>query len=580
MTVAAPTAGATAGYEGGEFVPDFERAYAENPSLENETDEKKVAEVLSKYPKAQREDAPIWGLQGGYYSDIKVPEGTASGFAGRSTSGMAIPHVESGYGPTQSLNSLKNKYLDIDRELSVDAKKVIFVAFSLVDDVQKNNGLSPAAKAKLSAAGYTGDYGKTPNPLTPLSPTFYDTRPQESEILVDSEGNLQSNVTPITAGDTLAEAAAVVAGAAMSSDTNYIGPETYSDPASFDDISTNLSTYVMDQDHGFLEADPSLGEAIINIARNVTTEELAKADLKIRFSKDIPSGAGITNEAVYNPVFFDITNSTPTPVEELPQPEPETPATDLHVTNVEKLKDGNYKVTRNDGKEWVINLKDIRDKITELEKKESPSKAEFDKIKKELGDLKKQVDGLKAADKEIKGDITKLRDDLSKLESRVTNVEARLTEVEGRTDALTQCVAGAGLAGIPTLLGIPLMVMTQLNIPGLKDLNTQIQKQIGMFNPELARQWERNGGVLQAGAALAGLAGMISGIAYIANQCDPMMQTDAAKETDLGQLSSKLEDAKAGSSNKGDAKDTGSSIDAGSSVGDAIGEGSSVGEDK
>ena len=59
-----------------------------------------------------------------------------------------------------------------------------------------------------------------------------------------------------------------------------------------------------------------------------------------------------------------------------------------------------------------------------------------------------------------------------------------------------------------------------------------------------------------------------------------MMQTDAAKETDLGQLSSKLEDVKAGSSDKGDAKDKGSSIDAGSSVGDAAGEGSSVGEDK
>ncbi|HCG2963715.1 TPA: hypothetical protein NJT28_002436 [Corynebacterium striatum] len=102
--------------------------------------------------------------------------------------------------------------------------------------------------------------------------------------------------------------------------------------------------------------------------------------------------------------------------------------------------------------------------------------------------------------------------------------------------------------------------MTQLNIPGIKDLNTQVQKQIGMYNPELARQWERNGGVLQAGAVLAGLAGIIGGIAYIAKQCDPMMKTPAAQESDLGQLSSKVEKAKAkagaGSSKKTEAEKT------------------------
>ena len=244
---------------------------------------------------------------------------------------------------------------------------------------------------------------------------------------------------------------------------------------------------------------------------------------------------------------------------------------DKHVTDVKKLPNGNYEVTRNDGTKWTIDLKDIRDKIAELEKKESPSKDEFDKLKKELADLNIKVDNeFKNIDNrfnKVEGDITNLRSDLTKLEKRVTKIEARLTKVEGRTDALTKCVAGAGMAGIPALLSVPLMLMTQLNIPGIKDLNTQIQKQIGIYNPELARQWERNGGVLQAGATLAGLAGMIGGIAYIANQCDPMMQSDAAKETDLGQLSSKLGDAKAGSSKPED-KDKGSSVDAGSSTGD------------
>lgn len=225
---------------------------------------------------------------------------------------------------------------------------------------------------------------------------------------------------------------------------------------------------------------------------------------------------------------------------------------DTYVTNVEKQADGNYKVTRNDGESWIINLKDIRDKITALEAKNSPSRAEFNKVKDEIDNLKKEIDGLKANDKKLEGDITNIKNDITNLDIRITKIESRLTAVEDQSDALTKCVAGAGMAGIPALLSIPLMIMTQLNIPGVKDLNTQIQKQIGIYNPELAQAWERSGGVLQVGATLAGLAGMIGGIAYLAKQCDPMMKTPAGQDTDLGKLSSKLEKKGLGSSQKGE----------------------------
>lgn len=223
---------------------------------------------------------------------------------------------------------------------------------------------------------------------------------------------------------------------------------------------------------------------------------------------------------------------------------------DNYVVDVKREKDGNYKVVRNDGTEWVINLKDIRDKIAALEAKESPSRDEFNKVKDEIDNLKKEIDGLKATDKKLEDDIANIKNDITNLDIRITKIESRLTAVEDRTDALTKCVAGAGAAGIPALLSIPLMVMTQLNIPGIKDLNTQIQKQIGIYNPDLARAWERSGGVLQAGAVLAGLAGIIGSIAYIANQCDPMMKTPAGQDTDLGKLSSKVEKAKTESSSK------------------------------
>ena len=235
---------------------------------------------------------------------------------------------------------------------------------------------------------------------------------------------------------------------------------------------------------------------------------------------------------------------------------------DNYVTDVIKQENGDYKVIRNDGTEWTIELKDIRDKIAALEAKDSPSRDEFNKVKQELADLNSKVDAeLKNIDNrftKVEGDITNLRADLTNLENRVAKIEGRLTILEGRTDDLTKCVAGAGAAAIPAMLAIPLMMMTQLNIPGIKDLNTQVQKQIGMYNPDLARAWERNGGVLQAGAALATLAGMIGGIAYLAKQCDPMMKTPAGQDTDLGKLSSKLDKGSAkikeGSSSKKNAE--------------------------
>ena len=258
---------------------------------------------------------------------------------------------------------------------------------------------------------------------------------------------------------------------------------------------------------------------------------------------------------------------------------------DTYVTDIKWNEDkGVYEIYRSDvdgGKTvWkTIDLSDLRNRIDALEKKDSPSRDEYNTLVKEVREnreliekLKEQVKDQNAADQEkitsILEKITEIEKQLTDMQADLDDIKARLTKVEGRTDYITKCVAGAGAAGIPALLSIPLMVMTQLNIPGIKDLNTQIQKQIGIYNPELARQWERNGGVLQAGAVLAGLAGMIGGIAYLAKQCDPMMKTPAGQDTDLGKLSSKLEkgsskkDAGANQSDKQEAPAADAPVDA------------------
>lgn len=220
-------------------------------------------------------------------------------------------------------------------------------------------------------------------------------------------------------------------------------------------------------------------------------------------------------------------------------------AYDNYIVDVKRENNGNYTVVRRDGESWEINLKDIRDRITALEDKDSPTRAEFDKVKKDLANLTNRVDAeftnIDNRFTKVEGDITNLRNDLTALENRVTKVEARLTKVEGRTDAITKCLYGTGMAAIPAALGLPLALMTQIQIPGIAQLNADIQRQIGIYNEDLAKMWGQYGGVLQAAAAVSVLAGMIGGLAYITNECKPLTQTDAAQATDLGQLSSKLE---------------------------------------
>ena len=220
-------------------------------------------------------------------------------------------------------------------------------------------------------------------------------------------------------------------------------------------------------------------------------------------------------------------------------------AYDNYIVDVKREDNGNYTVVRRDKTAWEINLKDIRDRITALEDKDSPTRDEFNAVKKDLADLTTRVNNeFKAIDnrfENVEGDITNLRNDLTALENRVTKVEGRLTKVEDHADALTKCLYGSGMAAIPAALSVPLALMTQVQIPGVAQLNTDIQRQIGIYDENLAKMWGEYGGVLQAGAALSVLAGMIGGLAYLTNECAPLTKTDAAQETDLGQLSSKME---------------------------------------
>ena len=92
----------------------------------------------------------------------------------------------------------------------------------------------------------------------------------------------------------------------------------------------------------------SLMSAMINIARGVSDDEINNSNLKVYKSPDL-----------LQPTFFSLSNSSPAPVEELPQPEPETPDThsDIYIDGEPKVDpDGTVTLHRNDGKDITFKV--------------------------------------------------------------------------------------------------------------------------------------------------------------------------------------------------------------------------------
>ena len=133
-----------------------------------------------------------------------------------------------------------------------------------------------------------------------------------------------------------------------------------------------------------------------------------------------------------------------------------------------------------------------------------------------------------------------------------------------------KCVATSLGFGLPLLALIPLGLATQMEIPGLSDVvadanaqlqaaNTQIQQQLGLFNPEIAAQVDAaNKQLAQFGADLgtvaAGIALIAAGIlagTLIYDNCSPNGGGSSVKDLELKGSSGKTY---AGSSKKEEGK--------------------------
>lgn len=118
------------------------------------------------------------------------------------------------------------------------------------------------------------------------------------------------------------------------------------------------------------------------------------------------------------------------------------------------------------------------------------------------------------------------------------------------------------------LLALPLALMSDLNIPGLNQLNTQIQRTIGIYNPEAAKWMAQNRGLFSAATGVLTAAGVLGMLIHTAKECQPYNKTPGVQDNmnPIIEGSSKVADQFESGSSK--AEDKGSSVDAGSSTGD------------
>lgn len=231
---------------------------------------------------------------------------------------------------------------------------------------------------------------------------------------------------------------------------------------------------------------------------------------------------------------------------------------DTYVTDVVKNEDGDYDIYRSDiddGKTvWkTIVLSDLRDQIGDLqdrydklEKKDDALQDEIDRLKERMDQIEDKVKDLDGRTSGLEDEIKKINARLDALDLRISAIDARIDVLEGRVDKVedtnskwAKCYSGIGMAAIPAVLAAPILGLAGMDIPVLKQANTDIQKQIGVYNPELAKMWGQYGGIAQAAAGLLGLMGAIGAITYASNECAPYNQTDDVKDTKLGKLSSK-----------------------------------------
>lgn len=207
-----------------------------------------------------------------------------------------------------------------------------------------------------------------------------------------------------------------------------------------------------------------------------------------------------------------------------------------------------------------------QDQIDALVKENKTQQSQIDALKKQNGEQQKQIDGLKAGLRDANKKITALETDLALTKIELAEVSGRLAEVEGRLNTgLGKCVGtiGGSLAALVPAVILASQFTGGTNIPQVDNSIAQFQRQLGMFNPQLAQVVDQNRGAIAAGLAGLGLLSLV----LLPGTCGDASLGEAAVEP----LSSARAERKAARENG----DGGSSIKVGADVAAGEGAGSS-----
>lgn len=242
-----------------------------------------------------------------------------------------------------------------------------------------------------------------------------------------------------------------------------------------------------------------------------------------------------------------------------------------YISDVVKTDNGNFDIYRNDveGVWKTIDLTDLRQQITQSQDRVEALKKQHDKDTEEqkkqreqdVKTLNTRIDATNTKLTAAEGAITALKGRATKVEKRVTDIEGSIDTInkdivtinkaidvlDKRVDALerhdedwAKCYSGIGQAAIPLAFAIPLGFLAGLDLPGFDAANANLQQQIGAFNPQAATWLDQNRDGVRAVAGVLGVASVIGIIAHIATTCQDYNASDAAKDTDLAQTSSKI----------------------------------------
>lgn len=210
-----------------------------------------------------------------------------------------------------------------------------------------------------------------------------------------------------------------------------------------------------------------------------------------------------------------------------------------------------------------------QDQIDALVKENKTQQSQIDALKKQNGEQQKQIDGLKAGLRDANKKITALETDLALTKIELAEVSGRLAEVEGRLNTgLGKCVGtiGGSLAALVPAVILASQFTGGTNIPQVDNSIAQFQRQLGMFNPQLAQVVDQNRGAIAAGLAGLGLLSLV----LLPGTCGDASLGEAAVEP----LSSELAARKAARENG----EGGSSLKVGANV--AAGEGATGSSEK